>query len=118
MYFLPTKTLLSDFNYIQYLTIFPLIAAGIWKSRKNLRMSYNMQAVHIMFFVMLFAYFWIALPTGFTEGRMFFPALPAIIYFLFQYPFIWEEKFKLPEYFILTLVSLLLIPQFIIGFYF
>jgi len=98
MHFKPPKTLLSIFNYLQYLFVFALTLAGIWKSVKSIKHSFYILVFILMLLTMLVAYLWLVIPTGSTEGRMLFPALPAIIYFICQPLFDLAEKFKLKTY--------------------
>jgi len=118
MHFLPAKTLISVFNYLQYLFVFPLIVIGVWKSVKIVRQNHNNPIFFIMLLTMLAAYLWLAIPTGFTEGRMLFPALPVIIYFLCLPIFDLQAKFKLQAHMKYFILLLLFVPPYIIGFYF
>lgn len=118
MHFLPPKKLISLFNYLQYATVFPLIAAGIWKLIKKFQNDFHTQILIIMFFIMIAAYLVLAIPTGFTEGRMLFPALPVIVYLIFQPTLTFKKHSAFQEYFMLILVCFLMMPSFIIGFYF
>ncbi len=118
MHFMPAKTLLSIFNLMQYLFVFPLILAGLWKSFKNIKQNYDIQVFLLMLTIMLAAYLWLSIPTGFTEGRMLFPALPLIIYFICLSIFNIEEKYNLQAYIKYIMIVSIFVPSFIVGFYF
>jgi hypothetical protein len=118
MHFLPPKELISIFNIMQYLFVFPLIAAGIWQSLKNIKRDYNQHIFLILLSTILIAYLWLAIPTGFTEGRMLYPALPAIIYFIFIPLFHIENKFKLSWFVKYVIMICIFIPPYIIGYFF
>ena len=117
MYFEPPRYLLSPLNYLQYLIIFPSFLLGLWHSRKSLKSNYNMQILLLMLITMITAYLWLAFPTGFTEGRMLFPALPVIIYFICEPWFLLSREKELQLYIIFALICVLLLPSYIIGFY-
>jgi len=118
MHFLPPKETISFFNILQYLFVFPMLTAGIWQSFRKIKDDYHLQIFFIMLLTMLSAYLWLAIPTGFTEGRMLYPALPVIIYFLCYPLFHIEKKYKLNGLVKYAVLICIFVPPYIIGFYF
>jgi len=118
MHFDPPKQLLSWFNYIP--NIWLLITGGYWimKLKNILTENYNIQLINILLISMVGAYLYYAIPTGYTEGRLLYPALPAILYFMTEVLFHKKIKNLFADGWQLLLLLIIFLPSYIIGFYF
>ncbi len=118
MHFDPPKPLLSWFNYVPNIW---LIATGCYwliKTKYILNDNYNIQLINILLISMVGAYLYYAIPTGYTEGRLLYPGLPAILYFMTEVLFYKKLKDLFFEGWQLLLILLIFLPSYIIGFYF
>lgn len=118
MHFDPPKPLLSWFNYIP--NIWLIITGGYWlvKFKSILTGNYNIQIINILLISMVGAYLYYAIPTGYTEGRLLYPGLPAILYFMTEILFHKKIKDLFYDGWQLLLILLIFLPSYIIGFYF
>lgn len=118
MHFDPSKPLLSWFNYIP--NIWLLITGGYWiiKLKNILTENYNIQLINILLISMVGAYLYYAIPTGYTEGRLLYPGLPAILYFMTEVLFHKRIKNLFYDGWQLLLILIIFLPSYIIGFYF
>ncbi|MCF6269607.1 MAG: hypothetical protein L3J41_07845 [Melioribacteraceae bacterium] len=118
MHFDPPKPLLSWFNYIP--NIWLILTGGYWlvKMKNILTENYNIQLINILLISMVAAYLYYAIPTGYTEGRLLYPGLPAILYFMTGVLFCKKLKDLFFEGWQLLLILLIFLPSYIIGFYF
>jgi len=118
MHFDPPKPLLAWFNYIP--NIWLLITGGYWivKLKNVLNEEYNIQLVNVLLISIIGAYLYYAIPTGYTEGRLLYPGLPAILYFMTEVIFHKRLKNLFPDGWQLLLILIIFLPSYIIGFYF
>ncbi len=118
MHFDPPKPLLDWFNYIP--NIWLLISGGYWvlKLKDIISTKNNIKIINIFLLSMVGAYIYYAIPTGYTEGRLLYPVLPAILYFMTEILFYKKVKYIFPEGWQLVFVLLVFLPSYIIGFYF
>jgi len=118
MHFDPPKPLLAWFNYIP--NIWLLITGGYWivKLKNILTENYNIQTINILLISMVGAYLYYAIPTGYTEGRLLYPGLPAILYFMTEVLFYKRIKDLFPDGWQLLLILIIFMPSYLIGFYF
>ncbi len=118
MHFDPPKPLLAWFNYIP--NIWLLLTGGYWlvKLKSILNDNYNIQLINILLISMVGAYLYYAIPTGYTEGRLLYPGLPAILYFMTEVLFHKRIKNLFPDGWQLLLILIIFLPSYIIGFYF
>jgi glycosidase len=117
MHFDPPKPMLSWFNIIPNLWL--LFAGGYWifRFRKILAESYSIQLINILLISMVGAYLYYALPTGYTEGRLLYPALPAILYFMTEVLFLKKLNKLFFDSWQILFVLLVFLPSYIIAFY-
>jgi hypothetical protein len=117
MHFDPPKPLLSWFNYIPNLWL--MVSVGYWlvKVKSLLNETQRVQMINLLLFSMVGAYLYYALPTGYTEGRLLYPGLPAILYFMTEVLFQKRIEVKLFEGWQLLFILLVFLPSYIIGFY-
>ncbi len=117
MHFDPPKLLLSWFNYIPNLWL--LVSVGYWMFNVKglVKETQRVQMINLLLFSMVGAYLYYALPTGYTEGRLLYPGLPAILYFMTEILFQKRIRIKLFEGWQLLFILLLFLPSYIIGFY-
>ncbi len=117
MHFDPPKPLLSWFNYIP--NIWLLVTGVYWivKSKNFLTENYNVQLINILLISMIGAYLYYAIPTGYTEGRLLYPGLPAILYFMTEVLFHKKIKDLFYDGWQILLILLIFLPSYIIGFY-
>jgi hypothetical protein len=118
MHFLPPKHILSWLNFITYLWLFVSIALWILRVKNIFKIAYNMQIINFLLIITVGAYLYFAIPTGYTEGRFLYPALPAIIYLMTEVLFLEKMKNILFEGWQIAFVLLIFVPSYIIGFYF
>ena len=118
MHFDPPKPLLSWFNYIP--NIWLLITGGYWivKLKNILNDNYNIQLINILLISMVGAYLYYAIPTGYTEGRLLYPGLPAILYFMTEVLYHKRIKDLFYDGWQLLLILIIFLPSYVIGFYF
>lgn len=118
MHFDPPKPLLAWFNYIP--NIWFLISGSYWifKLKDVIRKGKSIRIINILLLSMVGAYLYYAIPTGYTEGRLLYPGLPAILYFMTEILFYKKVKHLFPEGWQLVFVLLVFLPSYIIGFYF
>jgi hypothetical protein len=77
-----------------------------------------MQIINFLLITVVGSYLYYAIPTGYTEGRFLYPALPAIIYFMTEVLFLGKIKNVLFEGWQIAFVLLIFLPSYIVGFYF
>ena len=118
MHFLPPKHILSWLNFIPYLWLFVSIALWILRVKNIFKIAYNMQIINFLLIIIVGAYLYYAIPTGYTEGRFLYPALPAIIYLMTEVLFLEKMKNILFEGWQIAFVLLIFVPSYIVGFYF
>jgi 4-amino-4-deoxy-L-arabinose transferase-like glycosyltransferase len=110
----PPKNVLSYFNILQYLWLLTSVFIGFMQLKSDIKSRKNL-VIYITILVMVGAYLYLAIPTGFTEGRLLFPALPAIIYFLSQGMFYFERRFTYPSYISLLILIIVFVPPYLVG---
>ena len=118
MHFSPPKHILSWFNFIPYLWLVVSIVLWILQVKNIFKIGYNMQIINFLLITIVGAYLYYAIPTGYTEGRFLYPALPAIIYYMTEVLFLEKIKNILFEGWQIAFVLLILVPSYIVGFYF
>lgn len=118
MHFLPPKHILSWLNVIPYLWLGASIVLWILRLKNIFKINYKMQVINFLLIIIVGAYLYYAIPTGYTEGRFLYPALPAIIYFMTEVLFLEKIKNILFEGWQIAFVLLILLPSYIVGFYF
>jgi hypothetical protein len=118
MQFAPPKIILSWFNLIPNLWLVASIVLWILRVKNIFKIGFNMQIINFLLIIIVGAYLYYAIPTGYTEGRFLYPALPAIIYFMTEVLFIEKIKNILFEGWQIAFVLLILLPSYIVGFYF
>ena len=118
MHFLPPKYILSWLNIIPYLWLGASIVLWILRVRNIFKFGYKIQILNFLLILIVGAYLYYAIPTGYTEGRFLYPALPAIIYYMTEVLF--EKKIKdiLFEGWQIAFVLLVFLPSYVVGFYF
>lgn len=118
MHFDPPKPMLSWFNIIPNFWL--LFAGGYWifGLRKIFTANYGIQLINILLISMVGAYVYYALPTGYTEGRLLYPALPAILFFMTKILFVKKLNNLFFEGWQLLFVLIVFLPSYIIAFYF
>jgi 4-amino-4-deoxy-L-arabinose transferase-like glycosyltransferase len=110
------KQVLSYFNIIQYLWLLTSVSIGFMQIKSGNK-SRTKLLIYVTILVMVGAYLYLAIPTGFTEGRLLFPALPAIIYFLSQGMFYFQRRFTYESYGSLRILILISVAPFLVGFW-
>lgn len=118
MHFLPPKHILSWLNFIPYLWLFVSIALWILRVKNIFKIAYNTQIINFLLIIIVGAYLYYAIPTGYTEGRFLYPALPAIICLMTEVLFLEKMKNILFEGWQIAFVLLIFVPSYIVGFYF
>lgn len=118
MHFDPPKPLLSWFNYIPNIWLLITSVFGIVKLKNILIENYDVQIINVLLISMVGAYLYYAIPTGYTEGRLLYPGLPAILYFMTEVIFHRKIKNLFPDGWQLLLILVIFLPSYIIGFYF
>jgi hypothetical protein len=118
MHFLPPKYILSWLNVIPYLWLGASIVLWILRLKNIFKINYKMLVINFLLIIIVGAYLYYAIPTGYTEGRFLYPALPAIIYFMTEVLFLEKIKNILFEGWQIAFVLLILLPSYIVGFYF
>lgn len=118
MHFSPPKQILSWLNIIPYLWVVVSILLWIFRAKNVFKIGYNMQIINFLLITVVGAYLYYAIPTGYTEGRFLYPALPAIIYFMTEVLFLGKIKNVLFEGWQIAFVLLIFLPSYIVGFYF
>ena len=118
MHFDPPKPLLSWFNYIPNLWL--ILSGGYWiyNIKNILNENSKVQMINLLLLSMVGAYLYYALPTGYTEGRLLYPGLPAILYFMTEVLFSKRIEKILFEGWQLLFILLVFLPSYIIGFFF
>ncbi len=118
MHFLPPKYILSWLNVVPYLWLGASIVLWILRLKNIFKINYKMHVINFLLIIIVGAYLYYAIPTGYTEGRFLYPALPAIIYFMTEVLFLEKIKNILFEGWQIAFVLLILLPSYIVGFYF
>ncbi len=118
MHFSPPKHILSLLNFIPYLWLVVSIVLWILRVKNIFKISYSLQIINFLLIIIVGAYLYYAIPTGYTEGRFLYPALPAIIYFMTEVLFLEKIKNILFEGWQIAFVLIVLVPSYIVGFYF
>jgi hypothetical protein len=117
MQFDPPKPLLSWFNYIP--NIWLMVSGVYWIVKmKDIRgENYKVQIINLLLLSMIGAYLYYALPTGYTEGRLLYPGLPAILYFMTEVLYQKRIEKMFFEGWQLAFIVVIILPSYIVGFY-
>lgn len=118
MHFEPPKPVLSLFNIVPY--IWCVVAGLHWLSgiKKKLKDSYNFQLLSILLISMGVAFVRYAIPTGYTEARALYPAMPVFLFLMTSSIYSLHTKYNIPKEILFGIVFIVFLPSFIIGFFF
>lgn len=117
MHFDPPKTVLSWFNIIPNLWLFGAGLLAFIRVVKIFKEQLNIKLLNILLFSVLGAYLYYAIPTGYTEGRFLFPALPAILFFMTDLIYNKIIIAKIGETSLQLLIIIVFLPSYLIGFF-
>lgn len=117
MHFDPPKIALSWLNIIPNLWLFGVGLLVIIRVIKISNEQLNIKLLNILLFSVLGAYLYYAIPTGYTEGRFLFPALPAILFFMTDLIYNKIIIAKIGETTLQLLIVVVFLPSYLIGFY-
>lgn len=118
MHFLPPKEILSWLNIIPNLWLVLSIVLWFLRIKNIFKTTYSLQIMNLLLITIVGAYLYYAIPTGYTEGRFLYPALPAIIYYMTEVLFGDKIKNIFFEGWQIAFVLLIFLPSYIVGFYF
>ena len=110
--------MLAWFNIIPNLWLFSSGVLSIVKLKSVYKSNYNIQIINILLVSIIGAYLYYSIPTGYTEGRLLYPGLPAILFFMTELLFSKKNKNILFEGWQLLFVLLIFLPSYLIAFYF
>jgi hypothetical protein len=117
MHFEPPKPVLSWFNIVPY--IWCIVAGLYWLYgiKKELKNSYNFQLLSILLISMVAAFVRYAIPTGYTEARLLYPAMPVFLYVMTSSIYFLHTKYKISVDIISLIILIIFVPSYIIGFF-
>lgn len=117
MHFEPTKEILTYLNILPNIWLLSSAILTLVKMRQIFKATSQLQTINLLLMVYSVAYLYYAIPTGYTEGRFLYPALPAILYFMTEILFIEKIKNRFVEGWQMLFTAIVFLPSFIFGFF-